>query len=60
VSEPISTTFPALAAGWIVFVGLELANFSRRKAPRETIACLLLLAFVIGLATEFLAEAAGA
>ena len=60
VSESISTTFLALAAGWILFVLLEFANVSRRMASKGSVACFVLLALFIGFATEFLAEAAGA
>jgi len=60
VSEALSVTFLALAAGSILYVVVELIGICRQLATKELVLSGIFLGLVLGFATDFILVAAGA
>jgi len=60
VSEALSVAFLALAAGSILYVGIELLDVCRRAGRKRLVAWGLILGLVLGFGTDFVLVAAGA
>jgi len=60
VSDALSITFLALAAGSILYVVIELLNVCRRAGSKSLVAWGLILGLMLGFATDFVLVAAGA
>src|SRR5438132_6174688 len=57
VSEAVSILFFALAAGWIVYVVMELLNVGRVLTSKVIVTWGVLLGLVLGFATDFILKA---
>ena len=60
VSEALSVTFLALAAGSILYVVIELISICRQFASKELMLTGIFVGLVLGFATDFVLVAAGA
>jgi len=60
VSEALSVTFLALAAGSILYVVVELIGICRQLASKELVLAGIFVGLVLGFATDFVLVAAGA
>ena len=60
VSEALSVTFLALAAGSILYVVVELIGICRQFASKELVLAGIFVGLVLGFATDFVLVAAGA